>query len=279
MPVPVFLDVSFSRIAAGLSLACLAREMGIAQTYLYYLEEFKKVADVFVPTHRGKSLFEFLCEYLRKPILLISSFPPEPHQILDRVAYEKLFHACWPYLSAFLLSDPFWEFFFHGVLTGNENEQEGEHTILAPLDKEAARALWFVMVRAWGPLARRKKQRVPVWQGKVSFIPFVEKIDDVVPGKPLGRLCLAGKGRRSFKEKARLLFYLYVRCFAFADRGVAFNGGLSSPAIAIPGVAVSFHFPFPPGAVTVLFEKTSEFRVVEGDFLASAFSKGVGCGA
>jgi len=288
MPIPVFLTLSHIRNLLNLPVETFARKhLGIAASYLFYLEEFDRPADPGLKTRSG----EPLSNQVARLFLLYSHLPLALHPPCNlevSFLHESLYHHLWPYLRRVIGYQKrfFWKFFLPCILGGADdpNTAMGKWPVVSPQDVQTARALWWFLMRSWGGFAagQRKRARHLGPSEQVLFKSDVETIYDVREGQTLGVLHLPfiSEDDPAFDSKIRLLYYLYTVKLAYnflpADEATCekwrewrsyWNKPLDimstsrnpvwaepPPDAPEPQLAIVFHTPFPPGCITVFFE-------------------------
>ncbi|ACX52479.1 hypothetical protein Adeg_1377 [Ammonifex degensii KC4] len=191
MPVPVFFFVSHLRSLLNMPLAQVAKELGIATSYLYYLETFDRPPDPDLAVRRKKTtLAEATAAFLNSRVHIPVAFHfletprlTDPNEVQLCFEREALFHQLFssPLLLR-LLDDPLFLNTLLPLLSAGAYQPREWH-VKAPHDANAARALWWFFSRFCGSLTGHRRG-----EGGVVFVPDALDVFSAAPGRPLGKL-------------------------------------------------------------------------------------------
>ncbi|ACX51889.1 hypothetical protein Adeg_0743 [Ammonifex degensii KC4] len=193
MPVPVFFFVSHLRSLLNMPLARVAKELGIATSYLYYLETFDRPPDSDLTVCRKATLAEATAAFLSSRVHIPVAFHfletprlTDPCEIRLCFEREALFHQLFssPLLLR-LLEDPLFLNTLLPLLSAGAYQPREWH-VKAPHDANAARALWWFFSRFCGSLTGHRRRE----EKGIMFVPDAGAPDvfSAAPGRPLGRL-------------------------------------------------------------------------------------------
>lgn len=208
MPVPVFVRLSYLRYTRGISIAEAARQLGIAASYLFDLEEFIKTPNLNMDTkstdgkflpfiYRIKEFAESLSTDSKSSLAFSSSDLQNMNELLNN---DIFFHSIMPTISNVYVDLPitsedkknrhwqpsyqlFYTWFINNVILSPENNiDDDKYTVCAPCDNMAAEAIHYLFTRAYTRGARRRKD-VQIFKG--TYTPFSQ---DAEPSSQLGTL-------------------------------------------------------------------------------------------
>jgi len=169
MPVPVFVRLSYLRHNLGITIREAAQKLDISQSYLFDLEEFKKVGELNLTIKKGKleEYARFLSNSLNSP-LSFNDF--ELKKIDTLLLTDSFFHSIIRYISNIFFNFPltpnkkriiqstyneFYKYFMNKIIC-----PAGDNIVYAPNDPPAAEATHYIFTRAFARGSRRRKKQL-----------------------------------------------------------------------------------------------------------------------